>query len=400
MSREEEKFQELRRKAEELIEHSTKPTEAQNRNFMELLHELRIHQKELELQNEELRDAQEELSSLYSEYADLYEFAPVAFITLSAKGFIRRINLNGVKLLGKERRLLTKAGLITFVADESKQGYYRSLKQADETGVPQRSEIALRPAGAQKSGSAPVWVQMDVQADHDAAGELLQWRLALSDITARVEAEDEVRNLLEEKQQLLQEVHHRIKNQMHSIVSIISYQMYDYDDTQTCQALEGLKERIYVMQSLYDLLFTETPRTSLHLPSFLQKILGYLRDAYLRNAAVQIHSDIEEIEVSAKQSFPLGIIINEAVVNALKYAFSGRESGNLWITARREDGQHVSIIVADDGVGIPEEKLPEEQHGFGLTLIRGYARQLDGEMEFRRRDGGGTELSVTLMLRD
>ena len=131
-SRQEKKFAELRRQAESLVESAGEEQSTFSRNFMDLLHELNVHQKELEIQNEELQEAQDELDSLYREYMELYEFAPAGYVTLTSKGIVCRANLTAVRMLGAERSILTRSTLSRFVDRESSMQYVKTLELARE----------------------------------------------------------------------------------------------------------------------------------------------------------------------------------------------------------------------------------------------------------------------------
>jgi len=162
-----------------------------------LLHELQVHQVELEMQNEELRQTQAEIEALRARYFDLYDLAPVGYFTLNEQGLILEANLTAATLLGTARNTLVKQPLTRFILYEDQDIYCRHRKQLFETGVPQVCELRMLSANA-----APIWIQMDATAVQDAEG-VPMCRTIVSDITERKRAEEAIRQQLNFQQILI-----------------------------------------------------------------------------------------------------------------------------------------------------------------------------------------------------
>ena len=229
-------------------------------------------------------------------------------------------------------------------------------------------------------------------------GEIIGSVAVYTDNTGFKRAEREVTSLLREKEQLLKEVHHRIKNHMGTISSIISLNEDYYDDARIREVLGDIHNKIRVMQNIYQSLYIGDDVSSVQLSSFFDPLLRDLETAYVTGTSIPITTDIEDLELSAKQSLPVGIIVNELVTNALKYSFPGRAEGSIRIAIRRDEdnAEMLRITVADDGAGIPDHIVANEDYGFGLTLVKGYAQQFDGEM--RIRNDGGTIVDVWIVI--
>ncbi len=229
-------------------------------------------------------------------------------------------------------------------------------------------------------------------------GEIIGSVAVYTDNTGFKRAEREVTSLLREKEQLLKEVHHRIKNHMGTISSIISLNEDYYDDARIREVLGDIHNKIRVMQNIYQSLYIGDDVSSVQLSSFFDPLLRDLETAYVTGTSIPITTDIEDLELSAKQSLPVGIIVNELVTNALKYSFPGRAEGSIRIAIRRDEdnAEMLRITVADDGASIPDHIVANKDYGFGLTLVKGYAQQFDGEM--RIRNDGGTIVDVWIVI--
>ena len=181
------KFESLRSKAENLLQDQNVDVDpSRYSSMMELIEELKVHQAELEVQNQELKRAQEEISSLHQEYQELYEFAPCGYITLDAKGMINKVNLTGARLLGTTRKGIL--AMNQFLAPESRDSFYRLLQESKEG--PAKAELKL----IQDEQSCS-WVGAEVQAKKDQAGEVLEYRMVLHDITLQKLAQNKNQHL-------------------------------------------------------------------------------------------------------------------------------------------------------------------------------------------------------------
>jgi PAS domain S-box-containing protein len=157
-------------------------------DVLNLVHELQVHQIELEMQNEELLRAQEAITESGNRYADLYDFAPVGYVTLDPQGLIIEVNLTGARLLGAPRNLLLQKPFILFVAPGDRQAFYAYLKRLPAGGAPQSSELEINP-----HQGPPGAVSLESLAMVEAGGEVIQYRMAFTDITRRRKAEDDLR---------------------------------------------------------------------------------------------------------------------------------------------------------------------------------------------------------------
>ena len=190
------KFDQLRIQAEELIRQQPTSTSHTPPDILELIHELRVHQVELEIQNEELRRAQQEITDLQHKFENLYEFAPCGYLTLNAKGIITDANLTAVALLAADRGNLLRSTFSSFIRPGWEDIYLTARQKCAETGEKQSIELRL------KTEDGPVlWVRADLEADREEDDSVSQWRMVLLDITSKIEAEEGKEKLQAQLQQ-------------------------------------------------------------------------------------------------------------------------------------------------------------------------------------------------------
>ena len=179
----------LRRRAEERLRgKSADPAAISAEESRRLLHELQVHQIELEMQNNELRRAQVELEVSRVKYFDLYDMAPVGYFTVSEKGLILEANLRAAQLLGVEVNRLVKQPLTRYIVPEDQDIYYLHRKRLLETGAREACDLRMR-----RQDGSPFWARFETSTARDGEDGPLEWRFALSDMTDRHHVEEELK---------------------------------------------------------------------------------------------------------------------------------------------------------------------------------------------------------------
>ena len=214
---------------------------------------------------------------------------------------------------------------------------------------------------------------------------------SISDVTEQKRARERIQNLLREKEFLLKEVHHRIKNNMNSIQILLAMKAGTQEDPAAKSALQESAGRVRSMMLLYDRLYRSESVGSISVRDYLPSLVGEIVGNFYSAVPVRIETDFEDIVLEAKMLHPLGIIINEIVTNSMKYGFEGRSEGLVRVTAARRDGR-VRLVVADDGAGLPASVELARSPGFGLQLVGMLVEKLDGSVAIER--GGGTRFVI------
>ena len=207
-----------------------------------------------------------------------------------------------------------------------------------------------------------------------------------TDITDRKLAEDRVKALLHEKELMLKEVHHRVKNNMNTITSLLNLQVDFHKDEQVQMALQDAAARVKSMMVLYDKLYRSQDFKAVSLQEYIPSLLEEVVVLFPHRDLVRIETRIEPVVLPSKLLSTIGIFLNELTTNAMKYAFPNRRQGVIRVEAWKE-GQRVTIRFADDGVGLPEAFRMDSADSFGMQLIEILVQQLKGTIEVDGRPG-------------
>jgi PAS domain S-box-containing protein len=211
------------------------------------------------------------------------------------------------------------------------------------------------------------------------------------DITKIKNTEEKIENLLKEKELILKEVHHRMKNNMNTISSLLAIQASTLADPQAKKALNDAWSRIQSMMILYDKLYQSSTFAEISLKEYLLPLVEQIIGNFPNSGIVKIESKIDKLILGIQKLQPLGIIINELITNIMKYAFIGRNSGIISLVAS-EKNNGVFLTIQDNGNGIPEGIDFQKSTGFGLTLVGMLIQQIEGSIRIER--GNGTKIII------
>ncbi len=218
---------------------------------------------------------------------------------------------------------------------------------------------------------------------------------AMIDITRLKQAEVELRDSLQEKVALLMEVHHRVKNNLQIVDSLLSLQANRSTHPQVLGALQDSRNRVRSMALLHETLYRSGNLARIQFASYVEELCRRIFHAFGQTAGrVGIETRVAPIGLTLDQAVPCGLIINELVSNALKHGFPGGRSGKVVVELCRAPGQMLLLIVRDDGAGLPDDLDPENITTLGLQLVRDLAGQLDGHLTVERAQGAGASFRV------
>lgn len=202
---------------------------------------------------------------------------------------------------------------------------------------------------------------------------------AARDITDRREYEERIESLLREKELILREVHHRVKNNMGTISSLLSLQADIVRDEQAAAALNDAHNRVQSMALIYDRLYRSGDIDTLDVPMYLTELIDDISRTYIADTRrIIVEKRISPVPVEMKHGLSLGIILNELVTNALKYAFPENRSGTVTVALQVVSDEAAEFSVKDDGIGMQGDIDMQNPPGFGLLLVSILVKQING----------------------
>jgi len=206
------------------------------------------------------------------------------------------------------------------------------------------------------------------------------------------QANEQIEASLREKEVLLQEVHHRVKNNLQIITSFLDLQAGKIDDKKILEQLVESRNRILSMALIHDKLYQSSSLERIDFGAYVRNLVAELVDAYRIEPNVRIEVEIEDLTLDIDAAIPCGLIVNELVSNAFKYAFEPDREGRLGVRMSREENGGLALVVSDDGVGFPDGFALEGASTLGMLVVRSLVRQLRGEMSLGT--GRGAEIRI------
>ncbi len=195
------------------------------------------------------------------------------------------------------------------------------------------------------------------------------------------------KRLLEEKERLLKEIHHRVKNNLQIVMSLLNSQAASLKDLSALSAIQESQHRVQAMALIHQKLYQAEGIARIPMKAYIEEVVAYLQDSYNLNYNVNFALQVEDIELDVTQAVPLGLIINEAVTNAFKYAFPDGRSGKISVQLHRKAEYNYQLSIADNGVGLPQDFDPSSSRSLGMTLLHGFSAQLEGELNITSDQG-------------
>ena len=235
-----------------------------------------------------------------------------------------------------------------------------------------------------KDGSL-FWNEVSISPIYDDQGRLSHYVAIQKDISERKRNEEQIKASLQEKEILLKEVHHRVKNNLSIVASLLEFQADYLDDPKAIQGLIDSQNRIQSMALVHERLYQSEDLGKINFKDYLQSLLDQLVTSFnLQLRQIQIQFESEEIFLNIETVTPCGIIINELVSNIFKHAFPEQQDAKIWISATQNSLENLDLItltVQDNGVGLPPDLDIHNADSLGLQLVSLLTKQLEGNLK-------------------
>jgi PAS domain S-box-containing protein len=208
------------------------------------------------------------------------------------------------------------------------------------------------------------------------------------DITERKQAEEKIKASLREKEVLLQEIHHRVKNNLQIISSLLYLQSTRTEHPEAISALRESRDRVKSMALIHERLYESPNLASIDVGGYVRSLVSDLRRSYItEDSSVRLTVNVGDIPLGITEAIPCGLIINELVSNAMKHAFPKGRDGEITIRLQRAGANQIALTVSDNGIGFPEQVDFRKSPSLGLTLVNSLVGQLEGSIELDRSKG-------------
>jgi PAS domain S-box-containing protein len=367
---------------------------------------------EMDIDITERKEAEEKLRDSEEKYRNIVETANEIILITDNEAVITYANRKIVDMLGYPLEEIIGRPIWGFISEECKPVVKLNLEKRRQ-GISESYELKLM----RKDGS-PLWTFLNAKPLFDKEGEYVGAMSMLTDITKRKEAEEALINIETARKK---EIHHRIKNNLQVISSLLDLQSEqfrnreDIKDSEVLEAFRESQDRVISMALIHEELYRGGGFETLNFSPYIQELAKNLLLTYrLGNTDISLNLDLEEnVLFDMDTAVPLGIIVNELVSNSLKHAFPDRKKGEIRIKLSRDEKEECTrsitedrkstsftLTVSDDGAGIPENLNLEELDSLGFQLVTSLVDQLDGEFELKRKNGTEFTIRFTVTEKD
>lgn len=200
-------------------------------------------------------------------------------------------------------------------------------------------------------------------------------------------ANEELSKRAEEKELLLREIHHRVKNNLNVVISLLQMQFGDFEDQNIQEALQVSMDRIRSMALVHQYLYQSEDQNSIDFKTFVEEFIRDISVTYETGGYIGIQAHVETPPVHIDSAIPVSLMINELITNAIKYAFPEGEKGTVTVDIRESTPGFIELRVSDDGVGLPEGFIIEDAETLGMKLLQGLTEQIEGKLALSGEDG-------------
>lgn len=348
------------------------------------LEELKKTQKDLKNSKELVEESEAQLRFISSNMIDL--------VTESNEAFEYKFVSNSSQpFLGYTSNDLIGNVFFNYIHHDDVEKVKESVEKSIENRSSTRVECRYK-----KADGTHIWVE-SIRKPIFNQNEFKGFICSSRDMTQKKENERIIEDSLKEKEILLREIHHRVKNNLQIISSLLNLQSHYTKDEETLDVLMESKNRIRTMAIVHEELYRSPNLTNINFKEYLERLLSNLLYSYgVNGESIETRFDLEECDISIDTAIPCGLIINELITNSLKYAFPHGEGGKIEVSLKSHDGTYI-LKISDNGVGLDSNIEPENAETLGLQLVNSLVRQIDGTMELKRNSG--TEFKISFIER-
>ena len=308
------------------------------------------------------------------------------FLLKIPSGNFSDVNKSASKYFGYSSQEMLKMSVFDLVDNEELDSFKKIFNELVERSSGRKTFYSVI------VGSNGKKIPVEIGANVVKFSDVFYIVMVIRDITERKEAEDKIRSSLEEKEILLREIHHRVKNNMQIISSLLNLQTTYTDDENVVDILKESQNRVKSMAMIHEKLYQSNELAKIDFKDYINKLSTFLRQSYIiSNDQVMIETAVENTYLNIDTAVPCGLIINELITNSIKHAFPDGLNGIINIGLVEDNGKFI-LNVKDNGVGFPEIINFKNTETLGLQLVNNLVLQLDGTIDINVDHG--TEFKI------
>lgn len=333
----------------------------------------------------ERQEIEEELQESREQFRAVAATANDAIVSADAQGRIIYMNHAAEALFGHAAGEALGLPLTTLMPEAYRAAHLAGFQEYLASG---KARIIGRPLelNAKKTSGEEFPIELSIADWTTARGHF--FTAILRDITERKQQQTLIASSLAEKETLLREVYHRVKNNLQVLSSLFNLQARALPEGASRNAIRDGADRVYAMALVHEKLYRSERLSSIQLADYIGDLCGHLTDASgSERRDVRLDWDVEPIELGLDTAIPLGLLLNELVSNSLKHAFHGTGGGQVHVGVRRAQGGEAIMVVSDSGAGFPAGLVPEAGSSLGMKLIVTLAAQIGGSVSFESGQG-------------
>jgi PAS domain S-box-containing protein len=327
--------------------------------------------------------AEQALRDLEKNYREMVEYAPIGIFQSTPQGRYLLANKQFAAMFGYN----SVQDLIENVSDISSQMYMERDDREDVLRCLEHGPINNIEGQRPRKDGSLIWTTMSLRTVRDLTGNVLHYEGFVSDITERKNNEERLSSSLREKEVLLKEVHHRVKNNLQIISSLLNLQATHISNPEVEMALKESQSRVRSMAAIHEELYRSENFSQIDLEHYIKFFVPRLATSYnINKRTIGLDFDLSYTLVTIDQAIPFALILNELVTNAIRHGLSGRDDGRIGVGISSANDM-ITVWISDNGNGLPEGFDLKKAASLGMHLVTALANQLHGAIHAENQNG-------------
>lgn len=332
------------------------------------------------VEKEERQRAEEALKKEKHFTDKIFDSLSGLFYVLDSDLKMKRVNKKFMGLLGYSWDEVKDTPVHHFVAEDDHQRMDEAFRRIYDKG-----EVSVELRLQHKNGSLIYYLLTGTQLKRVDSNYILGTGI---DISNRIKAEQEIKEALNEREVLLAEIHHRVKNNLAVVSGIMQLQIFESEDEKLKEKLDVCQTRIKSIGLIHELLYQSSSFSRISFNKAIKRLVEEISLMTKTDKQIDVNVNLEKVDLNVNQAIPFTLILNELLTNVYKHAFPDQGSGRIDLTLK-EKGDRVHLILKDNGVGLPEDVTIKNVSSLGFKLVEVLSKQLNADLKYES-DGGST----------